>query len=232
MPQQTSPKPRKGFGGGKQKLRESSPYETNEITARELGRAVGKRWWLPLLGLLLGLGLSLAFSVTQEPKYESVTTALVRAAAAENTAADRLAAEELAKSRAATYESLGNSVVVADTVKQDLNLDIPTNTLLDDVRVVASPDTTGLEITATAASPQQAADLASAWRDALAGSAGAPQPGENIEVVPAGEPTVPEEPSGFSTPLIYAIGGAVGLLLGIIAAVSLGHPRNDPSRRP
>ncbi|WP_181954264.1 YveK family protein [Kocuria coralli] len=213
-------------------MRESSPYETNEITTREVGHAVWKRWWLPLLGLLLGLGLSLAFSVTQEPKYESVATALVRTAAAEDTAADRLAAEELAKSRAATYESLGNSVVVADTVKHELNLDTPTNTLLDDVRVVASPDTTGLEITATAATPQQATELAVAWRDALADSAGVPLPGENIEVVPAGEPTVPEEPSSFSVPLVYAIGGSVGLLLGIIAAVSLGRPKNNPSRRP
>lgn len=207
-------------------MRESSPYETNEITAGELGGSIRHRWWLPLVGLILGLALSFAFSATQSPKYDSVTTALVYATAAENTATDRLAAEELAKSRAVTYESLGNSVVVADTVKQDLNLDTPTNDLLENVRVVASPDTTGIEITASASTPEEAAELASAWRDALSQAAGDPQPGENIEVVPAGEPTIPENPSGIATPLIYAIGGAIGLLLGIIAAVSLGHPKN------
>ncbi|MDO5619201.1 YveK family protein [Kocuria sp.] len=211
-------------------MRETSPYETNEISAAELGGAIQRRWWLVLVGLVLGLGLSFAFSITQAPKYDSVTTALVHANAAQDTATDRLAAEELAKSRAVTYESLGNSVVVADTVKQELGLDTPTDLLLENVRVVARPDTTGLEITASAASPEEAAELASAWRDALAEAAGDPQPGDNIEVIPAGEPTIPENPSGIATPLIYAIGAAIGLLLGIIAAVSLGHPRHSPRR--
>ncbi|NHU85404.1 tyrosine protein kinase [Kocuria sp. JC486] len=205
----------------------SSPYQKNEISARDLGASVRRRWWLPVLGLLLGLGLSLGVATAQEPTYQSVTTALVHARTSENTAADRLAAEELAKSRASTYQSLGNSVVVADAVKQDLDLDQSTSELLEDVRVVAQPDTTDLEITATAGSPQEAADLASAWRDAVADAAGDPQPGDDIEVLPAGEPTVPGAPSGLSTPLIYAVGGAVGLLLGIIAAVSVGHPKNS-----
>lgn len=215
---------------GNRKLREKSPYETNEITTVELGSAVRRRWWLPVLGLIVGLALSFAFSLTQVPQYSSVTTALVHATAAQDTAADRLAAEELAKSRAVTYESLGNSVVVADTVKQDLGLETPTDVLLENVRVVASPDTTGIEITATAASPEEAAALAAAWREALADAGGDPQPGDNIQVIPAGEPTVPENPSGIATPLIYAIGAAVGLLLGVIAAVSLGHPRNSGRR--
>ncbi|ROZ62216.1 tyrosine protein kinase [Kocuria soli] len=207
-------------------MRESSPYETNEISARELGGAVRKRWWLPVLGLLLGLGLGLAFSVSQTPQYQSVTTALVHASAPEDTAADRLAAEELAKSRAATYESLGNSVVVADAVKQELDLDTPTDELLKNVRVVANPETTGLEITASADSPEAASELSSAWRDALSESGGDPQPGDEVELVAAGEPTHPDAPSGISVPMIYAIGAATGLLLGIIAAVTLGHPKH------
>ncbi len=213
-------------GRGKRTVRETSPYEVNEISAAELGRSVRRRWWLPLLGLAVGVAMAFAFSLTQQDEYRSVTTALVHATSDETTATDRLAAEELAKSRVATYQSLGNSVVVADAVKRDLDLDASTDELLDSVRVVGSPDSTDLEITALAATPQEASDLASAWRDALGGAAGDPQPGDNIQLLPAGEPTIPENPSGISTPLIFAIGGAVGLLLGIVAAVSLGHPKN------
>lgn len=230
MHQQAEPRSRKDSGGGSRQLRETSPYETNEITAGELGSVIRKRWWLPLLGLILGLGLGLAFSITQEPRYESVTTALVHATTDQDSATDRLAAEELAKSRAVTYESLGNSVVVADAVRQELDLDISANDLLDSVRVVASPDTTGIEITTTADTPEEAAALAEAWRDALAESGGDPQPGDNVEIIPAGEPTNAEEPAGISAVVIVAIGGAVGLLLGIVAAVSMGHPKNTRRR--
>lgn len=206
-------------------MRDSSPYEHNEISATELGRSIKRRWWLPLVGLVLGLLLGLAFSVSQETEYRSVTTALVQASTGEDSATDRLAAEELAKSRVATYQSLGNSVVVADAVKRNLGLKASTSELLESVRVVGSPNSTDLEITATASTPKEAAELADAWRSALAEVTENPQPGDNIQVVPVGEPTVPERPSGISNLLIYSIGGAVGLLLGIVGAVALGRGR-------
>lgn len=208
-------------------MRESSPHENNEISAAELGHSLKRRWWLPVVGLVLGLLLSLTFSLSQETQYSSVTTALVQATSDEDNATDHLAAEELAKSRVATYQSLGNSVVVADAVKRDLNLKTSTAELLESVRVVGNPNSTDLEITAQATTPERAAELADAWRSALADVSAEPAPNDSIEVLPVGEPTVPERPAGISHLLIYAIGGAVGLLLGIVAAVAWGRPRNQ-----
>lgn len=202
-----------------------------DISTRELGSALRQGWWKALLGLILGLALAFGFTASQTPSYSSVTTSLVHARSDDGSAAERLAAEELAKSRAATYESLGNSLVIADAVKQDLDLDVSAEELLEQVSVVSSPQTTGLEITASAASPDEAARLASAWREALAGTSDSDAAVDRVTLEPAGEPTVPQSPSGLSSGLVLAMGAAMGLLVGVIVAAATARPVVRETRR-
>lgn len=196
-----------------------------DISGAELGSALRRGWWKALLGLVLGLGLAAAFVVTQAPTYTSVTMALVRPSTDDATSVESLAAEDLAQARAATYESLGNSVVVADEVRRDLGLKTSPEDLLEQVTVVSTPETTGLEITATADSADGAAELAGAWRDALSdAAAGSEGAGDRVSIEPAGEPTVPATTSGLSDPAVLVVGGAVGLLVGILVAVGTARP--------
>lgn len=196
-----------------------------DISGAELGSALRRGWWKALLGLILGLGLAAAFVVTQAPTYTSVTMALVRPSTDDATSVESLAAEDLAQARAATYESLGNSVVVADEVRRDLGLKTSPEDLLEQVTVVSTPETTGLEITATADSADGAAELAGAWRDALSdAAAGSEGAGDRVSIEPAGEPTVPATTSGLSDPAVLVVGGAVGLLVGILVAVGTARP--------
>lgn len=196
-----------------------------DISGAELGSALRRGWWKALLGLILGLGLAAAFVVTQAPTYTSVTMALVRPSTDDATSVESLAAEDLAQARAATYESLGNSVVVADEVRRDLGLKTSPEDLLEQVTVVSTPETTGLEITATADSADGAAELAGAWRDALSdAAAGSEGAGDRVSIEPAGEPTVPATTSGLSDPAVLVAGGAVGLLVGILVAVGTARP--------
>ena len=196
-----------------------------DISGAELGSALRRGWWKALLGLILGLGLAAAFVVTQAPTYTSVTMALVRPSTDDATSVESLAAEDLAQARAATYESLGNSVVVADEVRRDLGLKTSPEDLLEQVTVVSTPETTGLEITATADSADGAAELAGAWRDALSDAAdGSDGAGDRVSIEPAGEPTVPATTSGLSDPAVLVVGGAVGLLVGILVAVGTARP--------
>lgn len=196
-----------------------------DISGAELGSALRRGWWKALLGLVLGLGLAAAFVVTQAPTYTSVTMALVRPSTDDATSVESLAAEDLAQARAATYESLGNSVVVADEVRRDLGLKTSPEDLLEQVTVVSTPETTGLEITATADSADGAAELAGAWRDALSdAAAGSEGAGDRVSIEPAGEPTVPATTSGLSDPAVLVAGGAVGLLVGILVAVGTARP--------
>lgn len=165
-----------------------------DISGAELGSALRRGWWKALLGLILGLGLAAAFVVTQAPTYTSVTMALVRPSTDDATSVESLAAEDLAQARAATYESLGNSVVVADEVRRDLGLKTSPEDLLEQVTVVSTPETTGLEITATADSADGAAELAGTWRDALSDAAdadGSGGAGDRVSIEPAGSRPCP-----------------------------------------
>ena len=70
-----------------------------DVSAEQLGTALRRRWWAPLVGLILGLGIALGLAASEPPQYESVTTMMVHAGADDDTAAERLAAavqEELA----------------------------------------------------------------------------------------------------------------------------------------
>lgn len=45
-----------------------------------------------------------------------------------------------------------------------------------------------------------------------------------MSIEPAGEPTVPATTSGLSDPAVLVVGGAVGLLVGILVAVGTARP--------
>ena len=198
-----------------------------DVSAEQLGTALRRRWWAPLVGLILGLGIALGLAASEPPQYESVTTMMVHAGADDDTAAERLAAEELAISRTTTYEALGESLVVAEEAKSDLDTDKSASELLDGITVTATPATTGLEITAVAESPEEATALAEAWRDALTSVVATSAEDAQVSIEPAGSPTTPEDPSGLSMTMIGVMGAAVGLLLGIIAAVATTRPRTE-----
>lgn len=207
---------------------ESSASGVRDVRAEDVGHALRRRWWVPLGGAIVGLLLAVGLVMAQPTTYDSAAQALVHADAPDDSAAERLAAEELAKSRAATYESLGNSVVVAEEVKQTLGLDASAADLLEQVSVVAAPETTGLEITASAGSPEEAQELASTWRDALSRSAASTSSGDEVELEAAGEPTLPDSPAGISAPLAAAVGTGLGLFIGIVVALaSTPRPRRD-----
>ena len=46
----------------------------------------------------------------------------------------------------------------------------------------------------------------------------------HVSIEPAGEPTVPATTSGLSDPAVLVVGGAVGLLVGILVAVGTARP--------
>ena len=62
-----------------------------DVSAEHLGTALRRRWWAPLVGLILGLGIALGLAASEPPQYESVTTMMVHAGADDDTAAERLA---------------------------------------------------------------------------------------------------------------------------------------------
>lgn len=206
---------------------QSADPMVRDVSTEQLGTALRRRWWAPLVGMLLGLGIALGLAASEPPRYESVTTMMVHAGADDDTAAERLAAEELAISRTTTYESLGETLVVAEEAKSQLDTDTSASELLDGITVTATPATTGLEITAVAESPEDATALAEAWRDALTSVVATSAEDAQVSIEPAGSPTTPEDPSGLGMTTIGAMGAAVGLLLGIIAAVATTRPRSE-----
>lgn len=209
---------------GEIRMSESSAAGVRDVRVEDVGHALRRRWWMPLIGAIVGLLLAAGLVMAQPTTYDSAAQALVHADAPDDSAAERLAAEELAKSRAATYESLGNSVVVAEDVKQSLGLDESAAELLEQVTVVAAPETTGLEITASAGSPEAAQELASAWREALSESAASTASGDEVVLESTGEPTLPDEPSGISAALAAAVGVGLGLFVGIVVALASTRP--------
>ncbi|GAA3372614.1 hypothetical protein GCM10020367_28220 [Streptomyces sannanensis] len=98
------------------------------------------------------------------------------------------------------------------------------------VRASTSPDAPMIEITATAARPGAAAELANDVARALTGNSSRMQSGTGVRLLQLSPATAPTVPASLSAPLTALVGGCAGGLLG--GLVLLTFPRRPPAELP
>lgn len=183
--------------------------------------ALLRRGWLVIVAsLVAGLGLAFAFSMTQPVLY-SATSAGYVVAGNSATVGDAFAGSSLAAEKAGTYLPLVESRSVANRIAEELALP-STDPVVG--RLEGSAEGVIFRITATADSPEFAAQLADAAIRATSVEANALETltvtGESsgqtvVRIVPVELAETPATPVSPNYVRNLALGGALGLLLGL-----------------
>ncbi|MEU6478863.1 lipopolysaccharide biosynthesis protein [Streptomyces sp. NPDC047017] len=177
------------------------------------------RWSLVAAGTAAGGLLGGAYGVLQPPAYTA--TSYVVAVPAERTEAAAALGFAQAYGRVATQLA-----VLADAQHQ---VRVPVRTLRRDVRTSTSPDAPMVAVSATAARPALAADMADAVAEALTRHAADTEGSTHVRLVPFARAVLPTDPSSAAPPVTGLIGASAGGLLGGLAL--LARPRRaEPGR--
>ncbi|MGY1805401.1 YveK family protein [Blastococcus sp. SYSU D00922] len=181
--------------------------------------AIRRHWPFWVVPALLGVALAAALVQLSSPTYEARAEVFV---AGSSTGSPQLVAQ-----RVKSYPDVASSRAVLAPVMDQLQLDAPFAEVQEQVRASNPVDTSQIVITATSASPEQAAALANAVADeftevvqTLERTESGPPPVTLTVTDPATEPT---SPSGVSSIYVLALGLCVGLLLGLALAVIRGR---------
>jgi capsular exopolysaccharide synthesis family protein len=196
--------------------------------------SVVRHYWRGIVAILLSaVLLAFGWTLLQPRIYQASSSGLVVAAGGENITM-ALAGDNLAKSKATSYKSIALTVPVARRVIEELDLSTDANALLDDVSVTVPTNTAEIRIDATSTDPETAQDLANAWVAALAEQAAdieavapsgskASKAEPAVQIAPLGRAVLPTAPISPNTKLALALGGVVGLALGLGYALLRNH---------
>ncbi len=218
--------------------RGDSILDSNDIAGAEAGPDlrqylnVVRTYWRGIGAILLvTILLSFLWTLTQPKVFQASSSGLVVTAGSDslNTA---LAGETLAKSKATSYQSIAGSRSVAAKVQKDLDLTQSPDDLLEQISVDVPTATAEIRISAKSTDPAAAQELANAWVEALADEVVSIEPpsesngvaGEApVKLAPLGRAALPTTPVSPNTKLALALGGIVGLALGLGYALLRGH---------
>jgi capsular polysaccharide biosynthesis protein len=176
-------------------------------------------WSLIAAGVLAGGLLGGAYGLAEPPAYTA--TAYVVAVPTEKSDSASALGFAQAYGRVATQVAvLGDAQVWAG---------VSVKTLQSGVQAATSPDAPMVAITATAARPDVAADMANAVSRALTRHANDTKNATNVELQQFARATKPTEPSSASPAVTGLVGASAGGLLG--GLVLLARPRRSGSGR-
>lgn len=192
--------------------------------------------WVSILVITLVGGI-LAFSWTLlQPRVYSADASGMLSTGVSSDISAAVAGETYAKSRIKAYLDVAKSRSVAESAIAELDLDATPEAIVRQISVMNPLDTPVIRVTANAASPQQARDLAEAWVQGIsekvttlenAGSESG-STGRSIvtfELLDAA--VLPSEPSSPNTRLVVTL----GVLLGLAAGIGYSFLRNVFDRR-
>ena len=119
------------------------------------------------------------------------------------------------------YREIAKSRVVADTVKQNLHLDIPTSEIQQNIAVNSISDTELIRVTVTNKDPKLAYDIATEFAKVFADKVEGLYNIRNVHILD--EAQIPQEPSNIhlsKNVLIFAFVGAI-LVFGYILLINM-----------
>jgi capsular exopolysaccharide synthesis family protein len=187
-------------------------------------RVLRAHWLGVVLIVVAALLGATAYNITQPKVYAANATGFVSTGQNDNPALGSVS-DTLAKSRATSYVDIAQGRATAQDVINALHLSTNPQSLINQIDVVQPTDTVLLKITARAATPRGAQQLADAWVKALAfevkkieDPSGKERPG-TLRVVPIESAALPGSPVSPAVTRNLLLGLVLGLLLGFAYAV-------------
>lgn len=199
------------------------------MSGNDLLSVVRSHWLGILVITVLMTGGSLGWYALQPKVYAAESSGIVVAAGAENLGLS-LAGDSLAKSKAKGYQSVGESILVAESVIRTLGLKESAPDITRSISVSVPLDSVEIRITARSSDAQTAQNVADAWVAALASQVyeldkGNASPGTEpvTKIVPLAKATLPSAPVSPLLTATIGIGLAGGLLVGLGYALARNH---------
>ena len=178
--------------------------------------------WVGALVIIAAvITVSAGYTATRPKVYAADANGFVSTGASSDPALSSVN-DELAKSRATSYLNIAKSRATAREVIKTLGLDADPSTLVGKISVQQPPETVLIKITARAASPAEARDLADAWVAALASQVAAIEnptgstATSSLKVVPIESAELPTSPVSPRPELNLLIGFGIGLILAFV----------------
>ncbi|WP_236006669.1 YveK family protein [Clavibacter zhangzhiyongii] len=190
---------------------------------REYVRILRRSWVLILLVLLLGVGAAAGYSLVQTPEYRASAKVFVSTQSA-GTVQDLSQGSSFTQQAVKSYADVVSTPLVLEPVIARLGLDATADSLAPRVTATAAVDTVIIEIAVQDEQAESAAAIANAvagsFTDVVAeltpvDSNGQPQ----VKITTLKEARIPGAPVSPRVPLNLALGGLVGLALGIAVSV-------------
>lgn len=186
-------------------------------------RILRKNWLIIVLAVLLGVGVSAAYSLTRTPLYDTQSTVFVSTQAG-GTVAELQQGQNFTQSRVTTYANLVTTPIVMNPVIAELGLGVSANSLASSVTASSPLNTTLITISVTDPDPLMAADIANALAASLTAAVEKIETPNGTETSPVRLTRVkdaipPLAPSSPNVSLNLILGGLVGLAIGIGIAV-------------
>jgi tyrosine-protein kinase len=186
-------------------------------------RALRARWWLPVVGVVIGLLAAAVVLWRAVPVHASTTTLFVRATEVSDLPQAH-AAELFAMQRLQSYVELLDSEQLARGVVEDLGRDETPADVSSRISVTAVPETVVLQVTVTDSTAARAQELAGAVAAEFTEQVDAierPRGGVDTAVQVATIEPATSEPDPISPDPArdLALGGGLGLLLGVLLAL-------------
>ena len=180
-------------------------------------------WWLPAMGMLLGSGIALVFSLVQTPLFTSSTQLFVSTTDSASTS-DAYQGSQFSQQRVGSYTRLIAGEELARRVAYRLDLSVPPATLSERITTTAAIDTVLIDVTVADPSPQRAKRIVEAVGEefiALVRELERPAGGGKspVNVTVTERPEVPVDASSPATIRSMALGLVIGLLAGAGLAV-------------
>lgn len=182
-----------------------------------------RSYWVGVLTLLiLGVAVAGGWSLLQPKVYTADASGYVAAQGATDLGTS-MVGDQLAQSKVKSYLDIGTWRSVAEFAISELKLTTTPDALVKQVSVSNPTNTVIIQVSASAATPEAARDLAEAWIrgiikqiDQIEGSAGQTAP---VTVIPGDSALLPTAPSSPNWKLNLALGALIGLLLGVGYAI-------------
>jgi succinoglycan biosynthesis transport protein ExoP len=177
-------------------------------------RVIRQRWISVVAAALIGLALAAGYTFLQTPQYQAKSQLFVSVKAGAS-AADVSQGNAFAEKRVTSYVSLAASPRVLEAVAQELNLSGGARALAGRVVATTPAQTVLIDITATDPNPQQAAKIANSSAKQLISAVNEVEDVSIVHLSVFEQATPAIAPSSPRVPMNLALGGVLGLLVGI-----------------
>ncbi len=190
---------------------------------RQVLSALRERWWLPVIGAVVGGAAALVASLLVTPMYTASTQMFVSSTQSTNPL-DAFQGSQFSQARVTSYAQLVAGEEVATRIVDRLGLDLSPGDVGALIGATAETDTVIINVTVTDTSPERAQQIAAALGEEFpafvaeleTSEDGSPAP---VKVTVTDRPEVPTTPSAPDTVRNVALGLLAGLLLGAALAV-------------